>query len=67
MEQKTKNLLIAVSVMVFVGFLAWIVAVSPEEGKTSVKFTQSSLSGSGQHFDFGTINMQDGEVSHEFE
>ncbi|MDX1536059.1 MAG: DUF1573 domain-containing protein [Candidatus Spechtbacterales bacterium] len=67
MEQKTKNLVLALSVVVFMAFLVWLVAVSPEGAETSAEYTQSSLSGSGQHFDFGTIDMRDGEVSHEFE
>lgn len=67
MKNKTKNLLVVILVLVFVVFLGWLVSVSPEGETGSIEYTQSSLSGSGQYFDFGTIMMQDGDVAHEFE
>ncbi|MEX0877715.1 MAG: DUF1573 domain-containing protein [Candidatus Spechtbacterales bacterium] len=67
MKNTTRNLLIFSGVVVFVAGLFWLASTSEESDSKAVEYSQGSLAGSGQSFNFGTIDMQDGDVVHEFE
>lgn len=67
MKKKTKQtLLISLGAVLFIASLVWLASISENSSPAVAKYSQGSLSGSGQDYDFGTIVMDRGNVEHEY-
>ena len=65
---KNKKILIItpLAIIMVIAFIGWLVVISEEDESAAVLSSQSVLSAQESRFDFGTINMQDGKVEHDF-
>ena len=65
MKNKKILIIISLAIIIVITFLGWLVAVSGDE-KEMAEYSQSILSAEEAEFNFGTINMQNGDVEHDF-
>ena len=67
MKNTTRNLIVFSGIVVFILGLVWLASIGKSGTNSVTQYSQSFLSGSGQHYDFGTIAMDNGTVEREFE
>ncbi|OGZ60703.1 MAG: hypothetical protein A2932_01775 [Candidatus Spechtbacteria bacterium RIFCSPLOWO2_01_FULL_46_10] len=69
MQKKTKKLMLwAVGIILMAGIITLVVVNSGGDGQTSSsQYSASALSAVEKKFDFNTISMGNGKVSHQFE
>lgn len=68
MNKKTKNVLIVLGLITFTVGLFWLILFSGVIGseKEAIGYSQSVLSASEDTFDFGTLEMKNGKVQHDY-
>lgn len=70
-KQQTNNVLlpvvIVIGALILIGVGLAFAGSGSKKGGTTSAYSASTLSASHTTFDFGTISMKDGNVSHEFE
>ena len=68
MIKKTKNVIIlTIALILIIGVMAFVSKDEDPSTLSSAKYSSSTLTSSESDFDFKTISMKDGEVSHMFE
>lgn len=67
MKKKNKNLIAYnIGIIVIAGIIT-LVVISKDDNSDSSAYSASALAASESSFDFNTISMNDGDVSHKFE